>query len=126
MLTPQQIAQLTPEQRAKYEAMMRAQMNKAGQIPPQGGSEILARLKSLGQEEQRQSVKENDPEIPMSQQEYQETAEKLKKIVVDMSKIGRGLSRWYGLTRDDQRAKMFFRTVSLRSTLPWMARTNAE
>ncbi|KAL5626839.1 hypothetical protein FOBRF1_001182 [Fusarium oxysporum] len=110
MLTPQQIAALTPEQRAKYEAMMRAQMNKAGQMPPQGGNEILARLKALGQEEQRQSVRENDPEIPMSQQEYQETADKLKKIVVDMSKIGRGLSRWYGLTRDDQRAKMFFRT----------------
>jgi hypothetical protein len=126
MLTPQQIAALTPEQRAKYEAMMRAQMNKAGQMPPQGGNEILARLKALGQEEQRQSVRENDPEIPMSQQEYQETADKLKKIVVDMSKIGRGLSRWYGLTRDDQRAKMFFRTVSLRLVVSWMACTNPE
>jgi hypothetical protein len=125
MLTPQQIAALTPEQRAKYEAMMRAQMNKAGQMPPQGGNEILARLKALGQEEQRQSVRENDPEIPMSQQEYQETADKLKKIVVDMSKIGRGLSRWYGLTRDDQRAKMFFRTVSLRPVVSWMACTNS-
>jgi hypothetical protein len=126
MLTPQQIAALTPEQRAKYEAMMRAQMNKAGQMPPQGGNEILARLKALGQEEQRQSVRENDPEIPMSQQEYQETADKLKRIVVDMSKIGRGLSRWYGLTRDDQRAKMFFRTVSLHPVVSWMACTNSE
>ncbi|KAF9765425.1 hypothetical protein IL306_002290, partial [Fusarium sp. DS 682] len=93
MLTPQQVAQLSPEQRAKYEAVMRAQMNKAGQMQPQGGNEILARLKALGQEEQRQSVRENDPEIPMSPQEYHETAEKLKKIVIDMSKIGRGLSR---------------------------------
>ncbi|EXM13004.1 hypothetical protein V3481_017379 [Fusarium oxysporum f. sp. vasinfectum] len=110
MLTPQQLAALTPEQRAKYEVRMRAQMNKAGQMPPQGGNEIMARLKALGQEEQRQFVRENDPEIPMSQQEYQETADKLKRIVVDMSKISRGLGKWYGLTRDDQRAKMFFRT----------------
>jgi hypothetical protein len=125
-LNPQQIATLSPEQRAKYEQMMKAQMNKAGQMQLQAGqtqpqagqmqpqtqNEIMARLKALGQEEQRQSMLENMPEISMSPQEHGETASKLQRIVVDMSKIGRGLSKWYGLTHDDKRAKLFFRTVS--------------
>jgi hypothetical protein len=116
-LNPQQIATLSPEQRAKYEQMMKAQMSKAGQMQLQAGqtqpqNEIMARLKALGQEEQRQSMLENMPEIPMSPQEHGETASKLQRIVVDMSKIGRGLSKWYGLTHDDKRAKLFFRTVS--------------
>ncbi|KAH7252415.1 hypothetical protein BKA59DRAFT_160333 [Fusarium tricinctum] len=114
-LNPQQIATLSPEQRAKYEQMMKAQMSKAGQMQLQAGqtqpqNEIMARLKALGQEEQRQSMLENMPEIPMSPQEHGETASKLQRIVVDMSKIGRGLSKWYGLTHDDKRAKLFFRT----------------
>jgi hypothetical protein len=47
--------------------------------------------------------------IPMSQEEHDEMAAKLTKIVVDMTKIGRGLTKWYNLTRDDTRAKLFFR-----------------
>lgn len=73
----------------------------------------LARLKAIGQEEQRGSSQEVMVDIPMNPQEHSDTAAKLQRIVVDMGKIGRGLSKWYAITRDDQRAKMFFRTVSL-------------
>jgi hypothetical protein len=107
-LTAQQEAQLNPEQRARYEQLLRMQ-GKAPAAPP---SESLMRLKMIGQEEQKQFAQESTPDIPMSPEEYAETAAKLKRIVVDMGKVGRGLSKWYSLTQDDARAKMFFRTVS--------------
>lgn len=106
-LTAQQEAQLNPEQRARYEQLLRMQGKAPG--PP---SESLMRLKMIGQEEQKQFAQESTPDIPMSPEEYAETATKLKRIVVDMGKVGRGLSKWYSLTQDDARAKMFFRTVS--------------
>ncbi|PTB46245.1 hypothetical protein M441DRAFT_128525 [Trichoderma asperellum CBS 433.97] len=110
-LTPQQEAQLNPEQRARYEQILRMQ-GKApapaatGAVP----SESLMRLKMIGQEEQKLFAQESTPDIPMGPEEYAETAAKLKRIVQDMSKVGRGLSKWYSLTQDDARAKMFFRT----------------
>ena len=88
-------------------------MSKAGTLPPQAGNETMARLKALGQEEQRKSIQEVMNDIPMTQEEHNEMAAKLTKIVVDMTKIGRGLTKWYNITRDDARAKMFFRMVSL-------------
>jgi hypothetical protein len=106
-LTAQQEAQLKPEQRARYEQLLRMQSKAPG--PP---SESLVRLKMIGQDEQKQFAQESTPDIPMSPEEYAETAAKLKRIVVDMGKVGRGLSKWYSLTQDDARAKMFFRTVS--------------
>ncbi|EHK41406.1 hypothetical protein TRIATDRAFT_84787 [Trichoderma atroviride IMI 206040] len=104
-LTAQQEAQLNPEQRARYEQLLRMQSKAPG--PP---SESLVRLKMIGQEEQKQFAQESTLDIPMSPEEYAETATKLKRIVVDMGKVGRGLSKWYSLTQDDARAKMFFRT----------------
>ncbi|KAJ3511245.1 hypothetical protein NM208_g15449 [Fusarium decemcellulare] len=80
--------------------------NKANQ--PQ--ADIMERLKAIGQEEQRQSSQEPVTDIPMSPEEYNDTSAKLTKIVVDMGKIGRGLKKWYTITRDDARARMFFRT----------------
>jgi hypothetical protein len=46
----------------------------------------------------------------MSPQELGETGGKIQRIAQDMNKVGRGLTKWYTLTRDDARAKMFFRT----------------
>lgn len=110
-LPPEQIANFTPEQRAKYEQFVKMRMSGAvagGQM--QGPGDNLARLRTLGQEEARQSQTEILADIPMSPQELTDTSNKLQRIVVDMSKIGRGLSKWYSITRDDARAKMFFRT----------------
>ncbi|RFU73556.1 hypothetical protein TARUN_8685, partial [Trichoderma arundinaceum] len=119
-LTPQQEASLNPEQRARYEHLLKmgqlqGKAAAAGAAPqagnaPQNNSESLLRLKMIGQEEQKQFVQETMPDIPMGPEEYAETAGKLKRIVSDMSKVGRGLSKWYAITQDDARAKMFFRT----------------
>ncbi|KAK6706997.1 hypothetical protein SNK04_008005 [Fusarium graminearum] len=104
-MNPQDLNSLTPEQRA----LVKAQMNRTGQTPQQLANETMARLKALGQEEQRMSMQEVMNDIPMSQEEHDEMAAKLTKIVVDMTKIGRGLTKWYNITRDDTRAKLFFR-----------------
>lgn len=74
--------------------------------------ENLARLKSIGQEEQYSFLQQSMPDIPMSSHERQKTAQRLQIMVDDMSKIGRGLSTWYSLTGDDDRARLFFRAVS--------------
>lgn len=112
--TPQQIAQFSPEQRAKYEAYMKMQMAKnAVNVPMNPAQESLTRLRIIGQEEQKNFSPQSLVEIPMNPQELSDTAAKLQRIVVDMSKIGRGLSKWYSITRDDARAKMFFKTVSM-------------
>jgi hypothetical protein len=115
-LNPQQIAALNPEQRNKYEQYIKMQMaNKGlqGSNPNQATNESLARLRVIGQEVQRQFATEAMPDIMMSPQDHADTANKLQRIVQDMTNIGRGLSKWYALTRDDARAKMFFRTVSI-------------
>lgn len=75
-------------------------------------TEALNRLKQLSLEEQRKFSQESLPEIPMNQQEHNDTAAKLQRISMDMKKVGRGLTKWYSISRDDTRAKMFFRTVS--------------
>jgi hypothetical protein len=159
-LTPQQIANLTPEQRRKYELFLKmhvannaqgatqaAAQNKtsataqettqpAGQGTTQGpahgnakgpsqgaagapsnavgapNADTLARLQNLAREEQRQASQEPMPDIPMAPQELADTGAKLRRIVQDMNKVTRGLSKWYSIIQDDARAKMFFRTVS--------------
>lgn len=93
----------------------------AGQM--QAGQDNMNRLRILGQEEARNSQSEVLPDIPMNSHEYSDTGVKLQRIVVDMSKIGRGLSKWYSITRDDERAKMFFRTVS-SAVPPLLSSTN--
>ncbi|KAI3527831.1 hypothetical protein CSPX01_16667 [Colletotrichum filicis] len=108
--TPEQIAAMNPEQRAKYEAM------KSRQQAMQAASSGIAptendfdKLRRIGQEEQRLMMTEHMPDIPMSPEQRTETCTKLMKIVVDMGKIGKALGRWYAATRDDQRAKSYFR-----------------
>lgn len=140
-LSQEDIANMKPEQRAKYEQLRRAQAAatqgsqapqpsqtpqaaqaaQGGQAPTnaqavQKANESLVRLKSIGQEEQRTFSQQSMPDIPMSSQELQETAQRLQRMVGDMSKIGKGLSKWYSLTQDDNRARLFFRMVSRHSS----------
>ncbi|KAF5231675.1 hypothetical protein FAUST_9142 [Fusarium austroamericanum] len=95
--------------REQTQTLVKAQMNRTGQTPQQLANETMARLKALGKEEQRISMQEVMNDIPMSQEEHDEMAAKLTKIVVDMTKIGYGLTKWYNITRDDTCAKLFFR-----------------
>ncbi|KZL82779.1 c2h2 type zinc finger domain protein [Colletotrichum incanum] len=109
-LTPEQIASMTPEQKAKYEAMKsRQQAMQAANSGIAPTENDFDKLRRIGQEEQRLMMTEHMPDIPMSPEQRQETCAKLMKIVVDMGKIGKALGRWYAATRDDARAKSYFR-----------------
>ncbi|KAL5089356.1 hypothetical protein Trisim1_005643 [Trichoderma cf. simile WF8] len=110
-LTPQQEASLTPEQKGRYEEVLK----NGGKVPAhiataatKENSDLLNRLKLIGQGEQRQFSQEVMVDIPMGPDELTETAQKVQRLVSDMSKVGRGLSKWYSITQDDARAKMFF------------------
>ncbi|KJK77384.1 hypothetical protein H634G_07123 [Metarhizium anisopliae BRIP 53293] len=112
-LSPQQIALLSPEQRVKYEQFMKLQLTsqtQGGNVGSQPTADALARLRAISQEEQRQFSQESMPEMSMNPQELGETGVKLQRIAQDMNKVSRGLTKWYSITRDDARAKMFFRT----------------
>lgn len=105
-ISPEQMAKLTPEQRA---IVMR---NRAG---PAGGQETVARLRELAGEAHRLAAQEalQQPEMPTPAAEAQETRLKLG-LAAEKIKQLRGASniaKWYHLTKDDSRARMFFKTV---------------
>ncbi|KFA69979.1 hypothetical protein S40285_02034 [Stachybotrys chlorohalonatus IBT 40285] len=115
-LTPQQIASMTPEQRAKFEHFRMAQANSQSNLQNSAqanaqakSAKAMNRLKTIGQEEQKQVASESMPDIIMSPQEQADTANKLQRIAIDMGKVSRGLRSWYQLTEDDARARQFFR-----------------
>ena len=68
---------------------------------------LLEEVKTFGK--QLQTI----PDIPMTLEEHEELANRLKETVIDMNNIGRQLSIWHGITKDDERARLFFRVVSL-------------
>lgn len=111
--TPEQLAGMTPDQRQKWEAMLRSRQHQ--HLQP--SEDDVNRLKTLSAEELRLLQHEQMLEIPMSAEEKSEIASKIEKIVTDMGKIGKGLGKWYAITHDDARAKMYFRTVSLSSQI---------
>ena len=103
--TPEQMARMTPEQRARFEQLTRnRQMGLT--------AEDMNRLKVISAEEQRSLAQDPMTDIPMSAEERAETIAKIQETVKNMSKIGRGLGKWYAITHDDSRARMFFKTVS--------------
>ncbi|KAI1344287.1 hypothetical protein F5Y15DRAFT_107796 [Xylariaceae sp. FL0016] len=104
-LTPQQIAAMNPQQRQRYEQMMKArQANAAAQ-----NSEEMQRLKAIGQEQHLAAAQEPLKDIPMTPEQYHETSQKIQAMVGEMTKLSKVLGRWYSVTRDDNRARMFFK-----------------
>ncbi|ORY70067.1 uncharacterized protein BCR38DRAFT_98988 [Pseudomassariella vexata] len=115
-LTPTQIQNLSADQRAKYEQFLKnrqmiqtQQQQQQQQQPQQQNSEDINRLRAIGQEEQRSSLAEVLQDIPMSAADYADMAQKIKNSSAEMSKIAKGLGRWYTMTHDDARARMFFK-----------------
>ncbi|KAF6822276.1 hypothetical protein CMUS01_11149 [Colletotrichum musicola] len=110
-LTAEQIKNLTPAQKAGYEQLKSRQQqamaaaNAGGAAP---GTDF-EKLRRMGMEEQKLMASEPMPDIQMTPEQRQETAQKLVQIVVDMGKIGKALGRWYAFTHDDARAKSYFR-----------------
>ncbi|KAJ4860156.1 hypothetical protein T069G_05144 [Trichoderma breve] len=108
-LTPEQEATLTPAQSVRYKEILKNHGTvTVTAAPTEANSESLNRLKLIGQEEQRQFNQEHMEDIPMSPEEYTEAAQKVKRLVSDISKVGRRVREWYDITQDDARAKMFF------------------
>jgi hypothetical protein len=103
MLTQEQLARLSPEQRAKYEQMLKARQL---QMTP----EDVNRLKMLAAEEERNQ--KQHPGIPMNPAERNDILEKLQRVGGELNKMGRAMGKWYAISRDDNRARIFFRQVS--------------
>ncbi|KAL6400957.1 putative NACHT domain-containing protein [Ilyonectria robusta] len=74
------------------------------------GNLVRAHLGAIDYEVQKQSLQEAMVDIPMSIEQRVNIAAELQQIKMNMTKIDTALSNWYAITRDDQRAKMFFRT----------------
>ncbi|KAH8159482.1 hypothetical protein CIB48_g8765 [Xylaria polymorpha] len=103
--SPEQLAAMSTEQRQKYEAMVKSrQAAPAGQL-----SEEMLRLKTIGQEISQSEWKEHLPDIPMSPEQFRDTAHKIQALAVEMTKMSKLLTRWYAFARDDGRASLFFK-----------------
>ncbi|KAI1816783.1 hypothetical protein GGS20DRAFT_159798 [Poronia punctata] len=103
--TPEQVAALPPEQRQRYEAIVRNRQTHNQQQIVEG----MARLKAIGQEQLQASSREQLPDIPMSPEQYRDTAQKIQNMCTEMTKVSKILGRWFSLTRDEARAAMFFK-----------------
>ncbi|KAI0971143.1 hypothetical protein F4678DRAFT_479508 [Xylaria arbuscula] len=104
-LTHEQLASMPAEQRQKYEAMVKSRQSAA----PAPAPEEVQRLKAIGQEQHIVAMKEQLPDIPMTPEQYQDMAQRVQATCGEMNKISRILTRWYSMTRDDARAKLFFK-----------------
>ncbi|KAK8061179.1 hypothetical protein PG997_015400 [Apiospora hydei] len=109
ILNQAQLASLPPDQRAKYEQLMRNHRAAAQQQPTPSTQEDIERLRQIGAEEQRASNNEQLQDVLMNPEQHADMTTKIQRMVFEMSKLGRALGRWYSLTRDDNRARMFFR-----------------
>ncbi|KAI0879512.1 hypothetical protein GGS24DRAFT_573 [Hypoxylon argillaceum] len=104
-LSPEQLASMTPEQRQKYEAMVKNRQSATGTTM----SDEMIRLKAIGQEQHQAAAKEQLPDITMTPEQYRDTAQKIQAMSGEMNKISKILGRWYTLTHNDERAKLFFK-----------------
>jgi hypothetical protein len=109
-LTSQQIAALDPEARKRYEAMMIRLRQQQQQGPPVNTVD-LQKLRSISEEEAKRPL---DPPIPMDAQTKNSTAGRLKSIVQSLTNVAKAIPRWYQITHDETRLRMFFQTVSSR------------
>ncbi|KAI1128053.1 hypothetical protein F5Y10DRAFT_265496 [Nemania abortiva] len=105
-LSPEQLASMSPEKRQRYEAIVRGRQSATGSTPM---SDEMVRLKAIGQEQHQAALKEQLPDIPMTTEQYRDTAQKIQAMCGEMNKISKILARWYFLTHNDERAKQFFK-----------------
>lgn len=101
----QQLAALAPEERKKYEHAQR--MLQASRGPQQGD---LGQLRAIMQEEAQR--RDPLPDIPMDQETKQTMVNLLRQIQTPLTNVGKAVPKWFQLTHDVARAKLFFRTVS--------------
>jgi hypothetical protein len=107
---PEQLAAMSPDQRQKYEAMVKSRQAAANTQM----NDIMTRLRAIGQEQHQAAANEQLPDILMTPEQYREIAQKIQAMVGEMSKISKILGKWYLVTQDDERAVLFFKMVSLQ------------
>lgn len=89
-VTAAQVTHMPPEVPAKYD---------------------IERLKQIGSEAQRQCSQEVLQDVVLNPQQHAEMVLNIRRLINEMAKLGKVLGRWYNLTRDDARAKMYFKLV---------------
>jgi hypothetical protein len=123
VLTAAQLATLDPEQRKKYEHMLRmSQANQANmanrtmQVDPA----MQEKLESIKKEE-RDNFRDSQQDIPMDEATRKFTAQRILQIVGPLTNVGKILSRWFQITSDEETARKYCRVVSVPSYLKTIA-----
>ena len=106
-LTSQQIAALDPEARKRYEQARLAQANQPNPAD-------VNKLRVIMQEEIKRA-RDSLPDITMDAQTKLTVTNMLLEILTPLHNMGKAFQRWYQITHDDSRARIFFRTVSNNS-----------
>ncbi|KAH8658773.1 hypothetical protein BGZ60DRAFT_126893 [Tricladium varicosporioides] len=105
-LTPQQVANLDPEARKKYE--MNARMAQVARGPmDQATKADLEKLRSIAQEEASKTQPVDD--VPMDQGMKDTVTRMLREIKQPLTNMTKAIPRWYQITHDENRAREFFR-----------------
>ena len=109
-LTAEQVAALTPDQRRQYiQSMQRFQQSKP-QVGPLPTPEDMTRFHSIRQEELSKFKASDD--LPMEPGTRQAVANKLVNTAPKLSNVSKVAPRWFTITHDEDRLRVFFRTVS--------------
>jgi hypothetical protein len=121
-LSPEQLAKISPEQLAR---LTPEQQKAIASRSRQGHSAvIIARLRALAHDghrlaheeiKQQQQLQLQGLWKPMSPMVVNETRVKLAQAVekINLLRVGQLIARWYNHTKDDSRARMFFKIVCL-------------
>jgi len=103
--TPQQLANMTPDQRKAYQqAVIRNQQNLLQRNP--------AEMTKCSQVFQEEMPKKELPLIPMSPEVKLATANKLTNAGSKFKKVRQALPKWYAITHDETRLRQFCQSVS--------------
>lgn len=99
-MTPAQVAALDPEARKRYEMNVRLAQGSA-------------RLNTIMREEDEKAKNEPFIVIPMTaEQKNQVTAQLRSQLLQPLNNMSKALTRWYQITKDDERARTFCALVS--------------
>lgn len=103
--TPEQMASWTPEQRQKWEQWQRRQQQDQEEM-----KRVSELFRTINSEEL--AANRDMKAVQMSAEERRDIETKLPKLVSDVYKFTRLLPKWYMITHDDHRTRLFFRMVS--------------
>jgi hypothetical protein len=113
-LPPEAVAKLTPDQRKQYEAMLHQQYARQQNI----NSNDAVKLREMMAEEAQRAM-EHLPDIPMDPETKKTMVNLLRDIAAPTNNLWRAIHKWYAITHDDGRARIFFQIVSTQNLPAW-------